>query len=77
MVDTRFGIFWFPGNINDQFFFSHIIPILHFAMNCIVFSGDVTELKFTKVNVLTFSRDTDSNKSFDFLLNPICIVIVL
>ena len=22
-------------------------------------------------------RDTDSNKSFDFLLNPICIVVVL
>ena len=23
------------------------------------------------------SLDTDSNKSFDFLLNPICIVVVL
>ena len=24
-----------------------------------------------------FILDTDSNKSFDFLLNPICIVVVL
>ena len=30
-----------------------------------------------KTHLSTKTWDTDSNKSFDFLLNPICIVVVL
>ena len=33
-------------------YFSHITSILHLAIYCIVIAGDVTGLKFTKVNVL-------------------------
>ena len=43
-------------------FFSHITPILHLAIYCIVIAGDVTELNFTKVNVLVVKISQNSKK---------------
>ena len=44
-------------------FFSHLTPILHLAIYCIVIAGDVTELNFTEVNVLVVKISQNSKKS--------------
>ena len=56
--------------------YKEILSNLHYKSNVcnIEFYKEILSNPQYKSNVCW---DTDSNKSFDFLLNPICIVVVL
>ena len=61
-------------NINYTHVFKMTIKDNH---EFIVFCTELFKLSGFHLNIFLYIWDTDSNKSFDSLLNPICIVVVL